>query len=111
MTKINIYINLFFDDNVKKLSSKNKIKNNLINLLSSFDNFTLSHQDNVVLLIKCDIFEWEKTVFDLIILSQKLAYSWVLTGSINFDYSAFSNKTKISGLKSISVECRNPFYN
>ena len=108
--KVHIHINLFFEDNIKKPLSKNKIQNNLINLLSSFRNCTLLSQDNILLLIEYDIFEWEKVVFDLIILSQKIAYSWTVTGSINFDYSAFSNKTKISGLKSINIECGNPLY-
>ncbi|MFB2579217.1 hypothetical protein ACEYX6_08710 [Acinetobacter sp. c2-A9] len=83
--EIMVYVRFFFDDHVQKDSSKNKIISNLKDLIDLPNSKLDVNTDVIVMHLERQNFDWEKVVFELISLSQKIAHSWIITGNIGFD--------------------------
>ena len=47
--------------------------------------------------------KWEEVVFEALRLAQKVGRSWVITGDIETEFDAWSDKPKLSGIEGIHI--------
>ena len=97
------------------LSAKSdNAKRNTINKIKKYfqnnTGFNYLFKDNEVS-FELDINSWENSIYSLIRLSQELGHQWIITGKIDFEFSAWSNNSSIVGVESINIVCDNPKYN
>ena len=93
--------------------SDNAKKNTINKIKKYFQNntwFNYLFKDNEIF-FELDIESWEKSIYLLIRLSQDLGHQWIITGKIDFEFSAWSNNSSIVGVESINIVCDNPKYN
>ena len=96
------------------LSAKSdNAKRNTINKIKKYfqnnTGFNYLFKDNEIL-FELDIDSWENSIYLLISLSQALGHQWIITGKIDFEFSAWSNNPSIVGVESINIVCDNHKY-
>ncbi|MBP0595973.1 hypothetical protein J8I87_41460 [Paraburkholderia sp. LEh10] len=105
---MNIILVVNFFLSAKSNQAKEKIENRI-----------KSHLDkNVMQLICCNVESgvelrgycesWEQALYGFLKICQSMGQQWVLTGDIEFEFSAWTNHPTIVGVESIGVSAENP---
>lgn len=106
ITNIKVTFFLAAKSDKRSITTINRIKKLFheknIEIYSNHENiFNLKYSTN----------SWECHIYELLKLCESLGTQWIITGEIDYIFDAWSNKSSIVGVDSISLICENPnFY-
>ena len=106
--KANIVLDFFLSAKSEKSKEKiiNKIKENIDHEFGAF----VSEQRQACFQIQVYCESWEAVVYRVLRTCQSFGRKWVVTGDIDFEFSAWTNDSKLVGVESIGVSVDNPMY-
>jgi hypothetical protein len=99
-----VYITLHFE--TEKEQTRDKLKNNFIKTISNELELKETDKNIIIFEIK-NMSTWELCMYKIIKLSQNIGRQWIITGSIEFGISLWSNNPIITGIKAIEINCDN----
>ncbi|SFN47466.1 hypothetical protein [Xenorhabdus japonica] len=101
-----IYFNFFFD--TKSISGKEKILRKVNQtLINKYGVNSVHCNSDTKFMVHVENDKWDSLLLDLIEFSQVIGQQWIITGSINFECSLWSNHSKIVGVSSIGIDVDN----
>ncbi|MDR0443876.1 MAG: hypothetical protein LBH44_10760 [Treponema sp.] len=101
-----IYVILHFE--TKKEHTKIKLMNKVKKIIE--EEYKINQIEGNIIIVELEnISTWEYCVYKIIDFAQDFGYQWIITGSINFEISLWSNDSKISGIKAMEINCSNNY--
>ena len=105
---MNISIGFDFFLAAESEKSKEKIVNKIGKALDDIFKPGVVRQGDRCFQVNICCESWELSVYSALQACQMIGRQWVLTGDINFEFSAWTNCPKLVGVESIGVTVSNP---